>query len=58
MQPMRILFYLLATVIGLALLIVLIPLIILILLTMTLPLAGKILRQVRIIAGKEASSHL
>ncbi len=32
--------------------------IILILLTMTLPLAGKILRQVRIIAGKEASSHL
>ena len=32
--------------------------IILILLSMTLPLAGKILRQVRIIAGEEPSPHL
>ena len=32
--------------------------IILILLSMTLPLAGKILRQVRIIAGEEPAPHL
>lgn len=54
MQPMRILFYLLATVIGLALLIVLIPLIILILL-IQLAFGGQFIRIKRFGPGRRTT---